>query len=64
MSEGVFEKLYTTKQVAEIFNVTEYTVREWLKEGTLVGIKTATDRWRVTESAIKKFANSRYGETA
>lgn len=65
MSEQFFaEKLYTTKEVAEIFQVTEYTVRTWLKDGTLTGIKTKTDRWRIKESDLKKFATSRWGETA
>jgi len=31
--------LFSTKQVAEIFNVTEKTVRNWIKNGTVNAIK-------------------------
>lgn len=58
------DKLYTTKEVAEIFSVTEYTVRNWLKDEKLEGLKTKVGRWRVTESALKEFANKEYGEAS
>lgn len=58
-------KLYTVKQVAQIFQVTEYTVRVWLKEqGGLRGVKMgkgSTGHWRVTGAELVRFANEKFG---
>lgn len=58
-------KLYTVKQVADIFQVTEYTVRSWLKEpgglrGTKMGRGT-TGHWRITSQELVRFANQKFG---
>lgn len=58
-------KLYTVRQVAEIFQVTEYTVRSWLKQddglrGTKMGRGT-TGHWRVTSAELVRFANEKFG---
>ena len=44
----------TTGGVAEEFGVTETTVREWLRNGELIGIKIGST-WRVKESDLKRY---------
>jgi excisionase family DNA binding protein len=51
---------YTVSEVAEIVRVTEWTVREWLKSGTLKGSKPGRG-WRVTEEDLHTFLNERHG---
>ena len=49
------EKLYTIKQVAEIFSVHANTVRRWIREGKLKTIKLEVGTERITESELKSF---------
>lgn len=54
----------TVPQVAKIFQVTPYTVRGWLNEGILIGVKTGNGsmgRWRITKQEVVRFANDRFG---
>jgi excisionase family DNA binding protein len=57
------DKLLTVPQVAGVFQVTPYTVRQWLRDGKLKGIRPANGPWRIPESAVQEFANEKYGET-
>lgn len=52
------------ERVAQIFDVTPYTVRDWLKSGKLKGVKSPGGQWRVTEEEVERFANQEYGEGA
>lgn len=54
------EKMYTPEQVAEMLQVSIYTVRKWYASGKLDALK-AGRRIRITESALKKFMQSRNG---
>lgn len=56
------EKNYTVEEVAEMFRVTSWTVREWLKDPQhpLKGHKPAS-RWLVKESELKKYLESKHG---
>lgn len=56
------EKLYTPSEVAELFQVTQYTIREWLKDGTLTGVKIGS-RWRIPQSSIEKLSTVKFGDT-
>jgi excisionase family DNA binding protein len=58
------ERFLTVGEVAEIFNVTDYTVRVWLKSGKLNGFKPAGQQWRITQSEVVAFANKQYGESS
>lgn len=59
----VFEKLYKSSEVAELFGVTIETVRTWLKDGSLKGIKIGNGyNWRISESEVIKLANGKYGD--
>lgn len=52
----------TVSEVAGIFAVTPATVRKWLRDGELSGIKLAGDKWRIQQSEITRYANKKYGD--
>lgn len=58
---SIEDPFLTPAQVASIFQVTDHTVREWLKAGTIKGIKLPTGAWRIQQSEMTRFANERYG---
>ncbi len=47
-------QVYTPEEIAEILNITEYTVLKWLREGKLKGFK-AGRLWRVSEEQLNDF---------
>lgn len=47
------EKLYTTKEVANILYVQEENVRRWLKTGKVSTIRLPNGKYRITESALQ-----------
>lgn len=51
---------YTPTQVAELCQVTSETVRKWLNEGTLRGVKLDSF-WRIKRVDLLTFLNERYG---
>lgn len=51
----------TVEQIAEFFQVTPYTVRDWLKNSVLAGTKLNGRLWRVRKSEVVRFANEKYG---
>lgn len=52
-------------EVAAMFNVTSGTVREWLNDGTLDGIKIGKGHyWRISTAAAQRLAQKRYGDDA
>ena len=52
-----FERLLTPDEAAAIVKVSAKTIREWLKQGSLKGIKTGR-LWRIKESELRKFLAS------
>ena len=48
------EKVYTPEQVAEILQISRYTVMEHLRNGSLKGIRIGK-LWRVRESGLEEF---------
>lgn len=54
------DKLHTVREVAAIFGVDEQTVRIWLRDKKLVGLKVNSN-WRVTKQAMQEFAIVKYG---
>lgn len=52
---------YTTKQIADLFQVTSETVRNWIKAGHLEAMNI-NGRYRVSQAAVKGFASRRYGD--
>ncbi len=53
-------KLYTTKKVAELCEVTTETVRNWIKSGDLRAVNL-NGFWRVPHADLKSFLNERHG---
>lgn len=50
------ETLYTPAEVAEILKIKEHTVRQWLRNKELRGVKLG-GIWRIKESALKQFVD-------
>ena len=46
-------EIYTVEQAAEKLSVSPVTIREWLRNGTLVGHK-AGHFWRITDADIEE----------
>lgn len=57
----MIEKLYKTKELASIFGVSQWTIREWFKEGKIPGAIKINDSWRLPESALKTYLETRHG---
>lgn len=55
------DRLMTVGEIAEFFSVTQYTVRQWINNGTLAGVKV-NNKWRVARSAVVAYAQALYGE--
>lgn len=52
-------------EVAAMFGVETATVRLWLRDGTLEGIKIGKGHyWRISTSAAQRLAQKRYGDGA
>jgi len=53
------EKVYSTKEAAEALGVKEETIRQWLRRGELGGVKAGPRLWRVRESDLQKFLQTK-----
>jgi len=51
-------KYYSTPAVADLFDVTVGTVRDWIRNGELLAVKFGR-RWKVSETELHRFANER-----
>lgn len=47
------QKVYTTKEVASIFRVCAATVRKWVKQGRIQGVKIGR-KWTFPEEEVKR----------
>ena len=54
------EKIYTVREVAQMFDVTDWSIRMWMKQGKLKGQKIG-GRLYFTDKAIRDYANNRWG---
>ncbi len=52
------EKLYTTEEAAKYLSVRPNTIRAWLRDGILTGIKLGR-AWRVREEDLNKFLSNK-----
>ena len=52
--------LYTAKEVANLCQVTAQTVRLWLTDHKLKGVRLEGG-WRIKKSDLLEFLNERYG---
>lgn len=51
---------YSVPTVAQMFDVTTHTVRQWIREGKLDADKIA-GRLRIPKSSVTAFANKEFG---
>jgi excisionase family DNA binding protein len=59
----VVDKLLTPEQVAAVLNLSVRTVKGWLREGKLKGVKIGTrGDWRVKESDLEKYISKQNGK--
>lgn len=54
-------KLYTPEEVGEMLSVKESTVRNWMRNGTMPGIKIGKF-WRVPEEALESYLEKKTEE--
>lgn len=54
MIETVMEPMLTVSDVAHILNVSEETVRRWLRDEELTGMQVGNE-WRVERTDLKAF---------
>jgi excisionase family DNA binding protein len=52
-------ELLTVNEAADYLRVQARTVRGWLREGLLPGIKVGPNRWRIEKEALDAFVNER-----
>lgn len=57
------EKTFTPEQVAEIEGLNPYTVRKMLREGQFKGAYQVGRKWRIPETSISAWRESRAAET-
>lgn len=53
----VDERYYTTEEVAELLQVTPWTVTQWLKAGKLRGVQPG-NHWRIGARDLARFLDS------
>lgn len=53
------ESMWTTQQIADAFQVTTETVRNWITSGQLKALKLGNE-WRVPQSDLATFTRERY----
>jgi excisionase family DNA binding protein len=58
------EKLYTPEEAAKFLAVNPNTVRTWLREGQIKGVKLGGRIWRISEEDLKDFINQNRGSVA
>jgi len=57
------EQFYSTKKVAELFDVTVETVQNWIQRGLLDATKI-NGLYRVSRASVLKLGNSKHGPEA
>lgn len=51
----MIDKMLSPEEVAERLAVTPNTVRGWLRDGTLNGVKIGKKVWRINETELKRY---------
>jgi excisionase family DNA binding protein len=52
------EPLFTVDQVAEYVQMKPTTVRQWIRDGSLVGVRYGKS-YRISETALRRFLDER-----
>ena len=53
------QRYYTVRQAAHLFQVSEKTVREWIRRGRLVAAKPGGSSWRIAEAELSRALDGR-----
>ena len=57
------EQMFKVSEVADMFKVQKATIREWLNNGTLKGVKIGNGHyWRIPASEVDRLGTARYGD--
>lgn len=54
------DPLLSTNKVAALFDVTSETVRDWIAQGKIEGVKI-NNIWRVRKSEVLRYGQQRHG---
>lgn len=54
------DPLLSTNKVAALFDVTAETVRDWISQGKIEGVKI-NNTWRIRKSEVLRFGQQRHG---
>lgn len=58
---GLEDRLYTVREVAEMFEASEYMVRAWCRSGEMIATKESRKAgFRIPRSSLVEFAIKRY----
>ena len=52
------EQYFTLAEVAELLKYSQRSVTQWIKDGKLKAVKPTGNRWRVSETELKRFMNA------
>jgi predicted site-specific integrase-resolvase len=56
------KQFYKVSDVAQIFEVTNFTARKWCREGLIKTIRLPGGEFRISHKALQDFANGKYGD--
>lgn len=59
------EKMFTIRDTAVLLGMQVRTARQWVRDGKIKGVKFAgSNRWKVSETEIKRVQNNSNSEVA
>lgn len=59
MTDVTTDKIYTVKEVADIFSISSETVRDWINTGKIKAFKLGK-QWRVHHRDVLALAEAKY----
>ena len=62
VSELMKDPFLTPGEIARMFGVKPYTVRQWIKDGKFPAEKMQSGRLKVRLSTLQKFAQEQFGD--
>lgn len=58
------DKMLSTQEVSKALGVSDKTIRQWLRDGTLKGYKVGPRLWKVSETDLAEFVTKSRNATA
>ncbi len=57
------DRLLSTAEAGEYFGVSKQTIRKWIKDGIIVGIRVGDQgRWKIRRSEVERLVREKYGD--